>query len=120
MALYLVITAGPDKGRQFAIEEAEQLLIGRGEAAQVQLNDRHVSRKHCEARVMEGAVHLTDLSSATGTWVNGNRIDECRLTPGDRIRLGESEIRLQLDDPTYSGTLYLESVAQSALDGDHC
>ena len=97
MGLHLVVAAGPDKGRQFSIEEGQQLLVGRSQDADIQLSDGRASRKHCEARMAEGDVRLTDLDSAGGTFVNGNRIDEGKLKPGDLIRVGETEIRLQLD-----------------------
>ncbi len=50
-----------------------------------------VSRRHASVSVARGVLHVRDLGSANGTWVNGIRIDgaaELELTDGIRIGLG--------------------------------
>lgn len=47
----------------------------------------HVSRSHCELLVSGTAVWVRDLNSHNGTFVNGERITEKELRPGDRLGL---------------------------------
>jgi pSer/pThr/pTyr-binding forkhead associated (FHA) protein len=50
------------------------------------------SRRHAEILPAEGGFALRDLGSTNGTWVNGERIEERALHPGDRIQIGSTEI----------------------------
>jgi hypothetical protein len=47
----------------------------------------HVSRSHCELLVSGNAVWVRDLNSHNGTYVNGERITEKELKPGDKLGL---------------------------------
>ena len=70
-------------------------IIGRGQNCDVVLDDGRVSRQHARLVVSDSAVMLCDLGSVNGTFVNGRRIrGEQSLAPGDRIRLGGSELEL--------------------------
>ncbi len=53
-----------------------------------------VSRRHAELRIETGCWLLRDLGSSNGTWVNGRRVVEAEVRPGDLIHLGAAEIRL--------------------------
>jgi len=70
MPMELHITVGPDKGQIFRVFENEPLLIGRSRHAYHRLNDMKVSRVHCEVEIEDGQVHITDLDSAGGTYLN--------------------------------------------------
>lgn len=61
------------------------------------IDDPSVSSHHCEVVVSsEGAV-LRDLQSTNGTFVDGDRITECALAPGQAVRLGSVEMRFALE-----------------------
>lgn len=77
----------------------EALTIGRGEENQVDLVDPRVSRRHARIeRTPEGVV-VSDLGSTNGTLVNGVRIDvPTRVVPGDVIALGETQLRVEIND----------------------
>ena len=64
------------------------LTIGRGDAASVCLNDRWVSRLHCEVWSDDEGVIVRDLGSRHGTMVNGEPIRESRLQSGDLLVIG--------------------------------
>lgn len=70
--------------------------LGRDTAAQVVLDDANISRRHCEVRVTNDGPHLVarvrDLGSTNGTWVNGERTSSMRLSPGDRITIGQTTL----------------------------
>ena len=58
------------------------------------LGDDTVSRRHAELRAEDGRWLLRDLGSSNGTWVNGRRVIEAEVRPGDLVQLGGAEIRL--------------------------
>jgi len=70
------------------------IFIGRGDTCDVQLQDPSASRVHCRVVVIDGRVKLYDAGSRWGTFVNEQRISECDLRPGDRIRIGETSLIL--------------------------
>jgi pSer/pThr/pTyr-binding forkhead associated (FHA) protein len=96
MPAKLVVIAGPDDGKTFAIAANSAVTIGRGEAAQVRLADPTVSRAHCIIEYYGGIAILKDNSSRTGTRVNGKAITECPLQPDEVICVGASKVRFQL------------------------
>ena len=62
--------------------------IGRAEENQIQIASSNLSRKHAVIRAVPGGFSITDLGSQNGTFVNGERIVERRLSDGDTIELG--------------------------------
>lgn len=71
--------------------------IGRKPEATLQIPTADVSRQHCEIRVQGNGVVVKDLGSANGTYVNGKRIAEQKLDPGDQIAIGPVTFVLQVD-----------------------
>jgi hypothetical protein len=71
-----------------------RLVIGRSSGCQLVLADDTVSRRHAELFVEEGRWLLRDLDSSNGTWVNGRRIVEAEVRPGDELHLGGCRLRL--------------------------
>lgn len=73
---------------------AEQTIkIGKLSSSHVRIDDDSVSRMHAviEASSPDDVVIL-DLGSATGTYVNGERVTKQRLRTGDRIRFGNTTV----------------------------
>ncbi len=73
---------------------APVIRLGSDERSQVRIDDEAASLMHALIEVGEQAT-LIDLGSATGTWVNGARVNRCRLHPGDEIRVGTSVVQVQ-------------------------
>src|SRR5687768_17121274 len=71
-----------------------RLLLGRSSDCQLVFADDTVSRRHAELRLVEGHWMLRDLGSSNGTWVNGRRVMEAEVAPGDDMQLGGLAIRL--------------------------
>ena len=69
--------------------------IGRTNHCEVVINDQLVSREHCQLQLMSEGLFLEDLKSVNGTLVNNQRITRVLLHPGDKIRLGLSDILLE-------------------------
>jgi pSer/pThr/pTyr-binding forkhead associated (FHA) protein len=70
----------------------DQLLLGRHGDCDVVLQHMSVSRRHARLSFRDGRWVLRDLDSTNGTRVNGRRVGRCRLEPGDRLRLGSTEL----------------------------
>ncbi|MEK6719501.1 MAG: FhaA domain-containing protein [Chloroflexota bacterium] len=66
------------------------LTIGRAPDNHVVLDDGRVSRHHARLTARAGSLVFTDLESTNGSVVNGTRVRELALGPGDRIELGRS------------------------------
>jgi pSer/pThr/pTyr-binding forkhead associated (FHA) protein len=72
--------------------EGVTMLVGRVAPADIVIDDDSVSRKHAEIVRAGGGATLRDLGSANGTFLNGERITEAPLSPGDVIRFGVMEL----------------------------
>ncbi len=84
----------------FALPSRGAVTIGRGDDAELRLDDAAASRRHAQLVVSEAGVRLLDLGSANGTTVRGRKLaanEEVALTEGDTIELGTSLAVLQVD-----------------------
>ena len=70
----------------------DPVVVGRLSTNDVVLSDSNVSRRHAELRRAEGGWVLRDLGSTNGTVVNGKTVNEHRLSDGDRLAFGTSEL----------------------------
>ncbi|MHC4399735.1 MAG: FHA domain-containing protein [Planctomycetota bacterium] len=68
--------------------------VGRSEDAEVRLDDRWASRRHCEFDQVAGTLVVRDTDSRHGTFVNGESIDVARVLPGDRLTIGVRTYRV--------------------------
>ncbi len=93
----IVGLAGDLTGRRFGLD-AKPLTFGRSESNDVVLATGLASRVHAELRRVAEGYLLTDRDSSNGTWVNGERITERRLAPGDEIAIGDDVFRFELTD----------------------
>src|SRR5262245_45870750 len=74
--------------REFVLAEGATAGIGRGEENDIQIAEKHVSRRHAVIRFRDGIFMIEDLGSANGTFVNDRRLTEpFPLAHGDVIRL---------------------------------
>ncbi len=94
MGFTLQILEGPEKGKEYSFERI-QITIGRTMENDVVLPDPGISRKHLRIRDKGGAYIISDLGSSNGTKVNGVKIQEEVLKPGDEILAGGAKIRFQ-------------------------
>ena len=74
--------------------------LGRSMAAEVEIDDRTVSRRHALIVQRDGLAVLLNDGSLNGTFLNGERVDHAVLTDGDEISLGEAVLRyVEVDEP---------------------
>jgi hypothetical protein len=70
-------------------------IIGRSEAADIQVEDSGVSRKHCEIDLLSTPI-VRDLDSTNGTWIHGERITEQKLSEDVDITIGTTVIQFRM------------------------
>jgi len=68
------------------------LTIGRSRSCDLRLPSGDASRRHAEICHTTDGYVLRDLGSTNGTFVNGERVQERVLEPGDRIQISGSTI----------------------------
>lgn len=76
-----------------------RILVGRNEECDVVLDDPAVSRHHCELLLEPGFYRIADLSSSSGTFVNGRRTSEGSLSSGDVITVGCFQLAYRAELP---------------------
>jgi hypothetical protein len=94
----LVVVKSPDieEGLDFELNSA-QLTIGRGRQNDLTIaTDEYASARHARFEPRRDGVWVQDLGSTNGTYLNGARLDRPRrLTPGDIVRVGETDLRYE-------------------------
>ncbi len=102
--LSLVVLDGPRARERFRIPvDRRAYVIGRGELADILIDDETVSRSHATISA-EGLdertriVRVVDLRSRNGTFVNGTPVECACLYPGDKLQVGRVVMRLDLTD----------------------
>jgi pSer/pThr/pTyr-binding forkhead associated (FHA) protein len=88
-------TAGPASGVSF-VAAGKPIVIGRHALCDVTLADPEVSPHHARLTRVEGDTIIEDLDSSTGVYVNGQRIRQKSLQPGDVIVIGSSKFLVHL------------------------
>ena len=94
----LVVVKSPalDEGEEWQLNSSP-LTFGRGSQNDVPLQrDEFASSKHARIEPRRDGVWLEDIGSTNGTYLNGIRLTRPkRLTPGDIVRIGETELRYE-------------------------
>ncbi len=114
MAKLVVLSAG--LAEQSYELKVDKTTVGRVEDNTFQLAQPSVSSHHCELHLKGEDVVVKDLNSTNGTFVNGTKVTtEALLKPGQILKLGEVELRLESGSgsssaaPASSGKRQMES-----------
>jgi len=73
-------------------------VIGRRQESDLCIPLMVVSRRHCELNLEKGRLRLRDLGSRNGTYINGRRVDQSDVAPGDKIQIGPVTFAVQIDN----------------------
>jgi predicted component of type VI protein secretion system len=73
------------------------LLVGRHPECDIQIDSRKISRRHCCIAQISDYLVVRDLGSTNGVRVNGVRVAEGRLAPGDELTIGNHRYRVSWD-----------------------
>ncbi len=91
----LVLLSEGFTGRAFELK-AERTTIGRHEDNSFQIPASSVSGHHAEILLQGNDILIKDLGSTNGTYLNGTQITESVVQPGQTVRFGTIEARVEL------------------------
>ncbi|HEX4149360.1 MAG TPA: sigma 54-interacting transcriptional regulator, partial [Pirellulales bacterium] len=98
MLAYLVIREGSKWSDVFRLVPGQNITIGRAPTNRIALKDERCSRFHAEVFSSGDRWGVRDLESRNGTLVGDRRVrDDVLLTPGEIIRIGNSQLAFVLD-----------------------
>jgi hypothetical protein len=79
-----------------AYDLSDGAILGRGEEADIQLEDTFASTRHARLAPHGEVIVVEDLGSTNGTYLNGEPLEGPQpLHVGDRIRIGDSEFTFE-------------------------
>src|SRR3954447_14299223 len=96
MQIVLVMFRSDGERRSFSMAR-DMTVIGRREDCDLRIPLGEVSRKHCRILRDGDSLKLEDLGSSNGTFLNGQRVQEALLSPGDTLQVGPVVFVLQID-----------------------
>lgn len=94
----LQVLSGSLAGQSYELK-VDKTTVGRVEDNTLQLAEPSVSSHHCEVLLKGSDVVIKDLNSTNGSFINGEKITEAVLKPGQTLRLGQVELRLDDGSP---------------------
>lgn len=81
--------------------DLDVIKVGKLSSSHLRLDDPNVSRIHAVVeRASDGSFSVIDLGSATGTFVNGEKVTKSALEAGDELRFGDTLIRVDIVSAT--------------------
>jgi diguanylate cyclase (GGDEF)-like protein len=110
-----VVFYGQNIGRRYFLNKPE-LIIGRSDSANIQVDQDSVSRHHCKILTEAGRSRLLDLDSTNGTFVNNYRVEDAELRDGDIIRVGQTIFK-HLSGSNIENKYHEEIYRLSTIDG---
>src|SRR6266516_7736097 len=78
--------------------KVDKTTVGRLDDNAFQIAEPSVSSHHCELTRRGADLLVKDLNSTNGTFINGEKVAEAVLKPGQILRLGMIEMRLESGD----------------------
>src|SRR3954465_4628715 len=102
MVRLVVLSAGLN-GRTHELN-VDKTTIGRVEDNTFQIAEPSVSSHHCEVLLRGNDIVVKDLNSTNGTFINGEKVSESVLKPGQSLRLGQIEMRLETETSAGAST----------------
>lgn len=88
MDVRLVVKKGASGKRTMRLK-SEETIIGRRQDCDLRIRSSEVSRRHCLLSFQDGVLHVEDLDSVNGTFLNGVRVAGRQVVrPGDRLEIG--------------------------------
>ena len=91
-----------DKFRYAAVfTEGKPLVVGRASTADVPVSrDDKISSEHVRLEIVDGQCRFIDLDSTNGCFLNDERLSEGMFKPGDLLRCGETNFRVESAERT--------------------
>ena len=97
MKIVLVMFTPEGERRDVPVKK-KHVVMGRDHTCDIRIPVAAISRRHCELRVEDGVLFVSDLESRNGTYRNDSELTEkTELEPGDRLAVGPVVFTIQLD-----------------------
>ncbi len=112
MAKLVILNQGMT-GRTFDVN-LDRTTVGRVEENTFQIADASVSSRHAEILLQGSDLLIRDLNSTNGTFINGEKISEAVLKPGQTLRFGQVELKIDDGQPIAASAPAPTSVSGSA------
>jgi len=116
----LLITLNGELQQEIQLDAANA-LIGRSSLSDVLIDNRFISKHHALLIRNQEAIHLVDLNSRNGTFVNSKRIASRRLRHQDIISIGDHRIKVidphsagrkNIDEQNLADTASMKNIAE--------
>src|SRR5438445_6449927 len=113
------LTFGLYEGGQLVRRETvtqDIVKVGKDPKSHLRVDDDLASRMHAVIEVASPAdITLIDLGNEPGTLVNGQRVNKCKIRPGDQVQIGSTLIQLEAAEPAGAGVPMTTSAAPPAM-----
>ena len=96
MQVTLHLIKGNPQGKQVEVPPGT-LTVGRAEDSDLIIASTRVSRHHCEIVNEQGRLIVRDKGSGNGTLVNGAKVQNKVLAPGDLVQVGPLTFQVEID-----------------------
>ncbi len=111
----LVEIYGQQIGRKIILTQGE-LVVGRSQKADVQIDQESVSRKHARFSIKGSGITIEDLGSTNGTYINDEPANNTPLQNQDQIKVGRTIYKFLADEDLESAYRQ-ELLRLAAIDG---
>lgn len=102
----LLVEEGVNASQSFTLRDKETLIVGRGSNSDTKLDDPVMSRCHFSIVSRGNKIVIDDLSSSTGTFLNGQRISEAEeLRSSDEVIAGNTKFSVSIKGGSDEDTL---------------
>ncbi len=91
---YLVVKHFEKEDDTHPVRRGDKILVGEGAHCDLVVQGEGVDEAHCQILERNGEILLVDNDSEGGTFVNGTRVERCKLRFGDLILLGKTPVML--------------------------
>jgi ABC-type multidrug transport system ATPase subunit/predicted component of type VI protein secretion system len=86
--------AQPQLLMSLAFGDKKELIIGRTDASDIELDGLQISKRHARLLLTNSGIAIEDLGSTNGVYLNGQRISRQILTPSDAVQIGAFLIQI--------------------------
>jgi hypothetical protein len=90
----VIVEPKETKGARYLL--ADEMTLGRAAGCTITVDDTYASQLHARLFQRDGALHVEDLGSTNGTYVNGRKVDNpVAVHPGDKVKVGATVFEVE-------------------------
>ena len=89
---FLVAELGSGQSKRYPV--VGSMVLGRSAETDISINYDRLSRRHAELTEADGVLHIKDLGSSNGTFLNGKAVSEHRVMPGDIVSFDKLKFKV--------------------------